>query len=302
MKSLGGGKVRYSDVIAINDMTGDLLVLHRVKDDLSPEGKVCVPGGHVDPGETFQEAAIRELKEETNLDPMKDRGIQELGVYQNDDCEIHYFLVVVDHNQPVVCEASENIWSEWIMTGEIPFRKFIYDQGKNIYNLLTKPCSSDIKPIETAFEERRMSCDAMVEGVSTEICKAFGLNYQPLMPESLEGGSKKVKVTVRDPYSCLEGVCKSIDGSSVVTLCGQEISFSEPIIVHGVSYSKDPKKGRLCDFELMYSGNVDDVKKLFENITKFGIDSKVEVKTAHEEFLSANEKGIGYVGEPVFLE
>ena len=302
MKGLNGGKVRYSDVVAINKETGDMLILHRVNDDLTPSGEVCIPGGHVYPGETFEEAAIRELKEETNLDPMKEFGLVELGKYETKDVEIHYFLVRVDPLQPVVCEGSENVYYEWITLGEIPLKPFIFDQGELVYKFMTTPAQENIKPIMDAYAEKRMSCDAMIDGVSSEICKAFGLNYEPLMPESLEGGKKRMKVSVRDPFCCMEGAFKSINGEANCVVCGNEVDFDEPIFIHETSYSEDPSFGRTCEFGVTFSGNESDVRKLVEALVKFGSSIKMSVKTPHEEFVSVNDNGIDYVGEPVFVE
>lgn len=44
---------------------GKILLMHRVKNG---DAYYCIPGGSVEVGETIQEAAIREIREETGLD------------------------------------------------------------------------------------------------------------------------------------------------------------------------------------------------------------------------------------------
>ncbi len=50
-------------IILIKD--GAVLLMHRIKHG---HEFYCIPGGHIDPGETPEHAALRELKEETTLD------------------------------------------------------------------------------------------------------------------------------------------------------------------------------------------------------------------------------------------
>lgn len=59
----------------VQDERGRVLLVRRARD---PEaGRWTVPGGHVEPGETFEQAARREVREETGLDVAIGR---ELGV------------------------------------------------------------------------------------------------------------------------------------------------------------------------------------------------------------------------------
>ncbi|MFF3763651.1 NUDIX hydrolase [Streptomyces sp. NPDC001922] len=44
---------------------GAVLIGHRIKDGEPPTW--CLPGGHVEPGESFEEAAVREIAEESGV-------------------------------------------------------------------------------------------------------------------------------------------------------------------------------------------------------------------------------------------
>ena len=68
--------------VLIENDKGQLLLQKR-----SDTGQWCVPGGAMEVGETYEEAAIREIKEEVGID------IQEMdlyGLYSGEDRLIHY--------------------------------------------------------------------------------------------------------------------------------------------------------------------------------------------------------------------
>ena len=58
------------------DRGGELLLTERAHDMRSHPGQVSFPGGSLDPGETVEEAALREAEEEVGLDPA---GVQVFG-------------------------------------------------------------------------------------------------------------------------------------------------------------------------------------------------------------------------------
>lgn len=49
----------------VRNSCGQILLGYRVKKGETPSW--CLPGGHIEAGETFEQAAIREIKEETGL-------------------------------------------------------------------------------------------------------------------------------------------------------------------------------------------------------------------------------------------
>jgi len=51
--------------VIITRADGDILLGYRIKAGETPSW--CLPGGHVEPGETFEIAALRELQEETGI-------------------------------------------------------------------------------------------------------------------------------------------------------------------------------------------------------------------------------------------
>ncbi len=68
--------------VLVENEKGQLLLQKR-----SDTGEWCVPGGALEPGETYIQAATRELYEEVGI---KVKDLELFGLYSGDDREIHY--------------------------------------------------------------------------------------------------------------------------------------------------------------------------------------------------------------------
>jgi ADP-ribose pyrophosphatase YjhB (NUDIX family) len=112
-------------IIIVNDM-GEILIGKRKG---SHAQKYSIPGGHLDLGETFEAGAIRETKEETDLD-IKDPKViavtNNLETYREEGK--HYISVVLVADtfsgelklmEPNKCEA----W-EWVDPKNLPMPHF----------------------------------------------------------------------------------------------------------------------------------------------------------------------------------
>jgi 8-oxo-dGTP diphosphatase len=100
--------------VLIIDNENRFLSLLRPKDSKYKPNHWDFPGGHVKEGETYEEAAIRETKEETNLDIKNVKKIGEDGGRMQ-----VFFYVTRDYSGEVVLDKEENQEFKWIKPEEI---------------------------------------------------------------------------------------------------------------------------------------------------------------------------------------
>jgi len=84
-----------------------------------------IPGGHLEPGETFEEGAIREIKEETDLDIINPKVIaitNNLDTYKEESK--HYVSVILlaknFNGQLKVMEPDKNESWQWVDPHDLP--------------------------------------------------------------------------------------------------------------------------------------------------------------------------------------
>lgn len=75
-------------VIILNQ--GKILLIHRIKSD---QEYYVLPGGSIEKGENHQQAAIREIKEETNLDITLDKLLWKIEEKVNGEVRVGYYFL-----------------------------------------------------------------------------------------------------------------------------------------------------------------------------------------------------------------
>lgn len=177
-------KVQFADVLVFR---GDkLLILNRVGEKGAVSNDWCIPGGHVDPGETFLQAAKRELFEETGID-MSEELLIPVGKYipKKKGIEIHYFMCYIDPDTPanILVDGEEETGSEWINPRtELDLYNFIFDMKDNIKRILGIEVPDEFQLVMKSFKEGKISKD-----VFTSYCEKN--------PEKLEKSANKTSFT-----------------------------------------------------------------------------------------------------------
>jgi 8-oxo-dGTP diphosphatase len=178
------GKVQFADVLVFR---GDkLLILNRVGERGAVSNDWCIPGGHVDPGETFLQAAKRELFEETGID-MSESLLIPVGKYipKRKGIEIHYFMCHIDDQTPVniLVDAEEETGSEWVNPyTELDLYNFIFDMKDNIKRILGIEVPDEFQLVMKSFKDGKISKE-----VFTTYCEKN--------PEKLEKSANKTFFT-----------------------------------------------------------------------------------------------------------
>jgi mutator protein MutT len=131
-------KKKVSAIVIVNDKN-KILILKRGKDSPSP-GLWNFPGGSIDEGETAEEAAVRELKEETDLSA-NINSLKYLDTYNNRYLTVRFYVTKDYTGEVQINEESEE--AAWISLSKMDEYNFvgsksfidnlIFEIGKYIY-------------------------------------------------------------------------------------------------------------------------------------------------------------------------
>ena len=121
-------QVIFTNLCMVYDHTGNILVQDR-KDPDWPG--VCFPGGHVEPGESFVEAVIREVQEETGLTIEKPRlcGTKQFQTRKDERYVVLFYKTDKFSGQLRSSEEGEVFW---IPRADLPKYQTVEDFGDMI--------------------------------------------------------------------------------------------------------------------------------------------------------------------------
>jgi 8-oxo-dGTP diphosphatase len=103
---------------------GQILLIHK-KRGLGA-GKINGPGGRLEPGETAEEAAIRETQEEVGVTPSGLEQLGELHFQFLDGYKLHVYVFAASGCSGELCETDEAI-PVWVDLDKIPYEKMWQD-------------------------------------------------------------------------------------------------------------------------------------------------------------------------------
>ena len=122
---------------------GRVLLLHRTRRDEDPNrGKWIGVGGHIEPGETPEECALREVREETGLRllDLRSRGVVRFRSDASPDEDMYLFTATAFSGRLRECDEGELKWVEKEKMFELPMwegdRVFLQllDEGRDKFD------------------------------------------------------------------------------------------------------------------------------------------------------------------------
>jgi len=113
----------FTVMVMVSDGNGKILVQNRT--DPGWPG-ICFPGGHVEPGESFTEAAIRETREETGLTIENPRlcGVKQFQTRENARYVVFFYKADRYHGQ---LQSSDEGEVFWLNRTEFEYHRFVED-------------------------------------------------------------------------------------------------------------------------------------------------------------------------------
>jgi 8-oxo-dGTP pyrophosphatase MutT (NUDIX family) len=152
------GRVSYADVIVTNNKSEILLLKRSIFED-NHKGAWVIPGGHVDPDEMFEDAAKRELMEESgisvqNLKESKTNfNWTHVGTFRDANAHIEYYhLFLFDTKPEILLDEAETRDYQWIKIDELDNYPMVFNMAANVKKVMGWEDHPMIKIIKKAVE------------------------------------------------------------------------------------------------------------------------------------------------------
>lgn len=108
-------------------------VLVGTRKEATGSGRLCGPGGHIETGETPEEAAVRETEEEFGI---VCRGLRPLGVQDGGDYGVSAVFLCTSYEGEPRCDEREMTDPRWLDPAEIQDRSNVFPPFRQSLELL----------------------------------------------------------------------------------------------------------------------------------------------------------------------
>src|SRR3972149_1504306 len=165
--------------IVVVSKDGSVLMQHRDnKPGIFYPGYWCYPAGHVDKGEDFKTAAIRELYEETGYTPKEVFGLVNEVYLRSDGEKVnrHIYWTIYDEKQEIKCKEGQEM--KFIKPEEFGGKKFLPGQEKLLKLAIKRAqeLSGSIMIHAVIFDVGGVLHTSIGELVKKDICKTLGIS------------------------------------------------------------------------------------------------------------------------------
>ncbi|NCB03365.1 MAG: NUDIX hydrolase, partial [Spirochaetia bacterium] len=163
------------DVILINEENEVLFLVRNRLDDFQPK-KYCFPGGHVEKGEDYKYAGVRELVEETGVNLSQD-DVVDVGTYTDNKIVIHYFTAKVKKEElNIFLDEREHESYEWVPMNKVHEYPLILNLKENLEKVISIPVEFFINSEAQVRNFYYISGDFLKEE-DTLLAKSLGTIY-----------------------------------------------------------------------------------------------------------------------------
>ena len=133
------GTTNIPAVAVLVKKDGKLLMMRRLHTGFQ-DGFLTIPSGHVERGESFTQAAVRELHEEAGLEA-EPEDLRCVHVQQSfraiDNIRIHAFFEVTRwRGEPINVESHKHSDCQWVPLAELPFDEIVDIFGRALQKIL----------------------------------------------------------------------------------------------------------------------------------------------------------------------
>lgn len=273
-------QVHYSDVI-VQDLLGRVLLLKRADGDDELAGKWCLPGGHVDPEESHQDAAARELREEALID-VDSSSLIKVAELDSNTAFIEYYRADVYYIPVIVINIREHQDYEWVNVYDLPKYDLIYDL-QNVFKKIFKfELSRDIIEIKKSFNAILLAylngkLDEQVVGNTVKVYfdkskeKGDPEKVGVVMQEFKEGrlrSSSGEKVTSRDQAIAIALNYAGVNNDSKDLGKSFKYIRKDPDGKGGYRYTYTERKGDSASYDKNKDRQIEEQKKEQERIKR----------------------------------